>query len=68
MDGWRSRMLLATLLFGFGFGFGFSKREGAGIRGIGSLHSFFWLGVAFVLVGSGLRLGCKSTLKDSPSV
>lgn len=36
--------------FGFGFGFGFSKREGAGIRGIGSVHSFFWF-------GSGLRLG-----------
>lgn len=40
--------------FFVGFGFGFSKRDGAGIRGIGSVYSFFWLGVAFVLVGSGL--------------
>lgn len=37
-----------------GFGFGFSKREGAGIRGIGSAYSFFWLGVAFVLAVSRL--------------
>lgn len=35
--------------FFFGFGFGFSKRDGVGIRGIGSAHSF--------LIGSGLRLG-----------
>lgn len=32
--------------------FWFFRREGAGIRGIGSVHSFFWLGVDFVLVGS----------------
>lgn len=46
MDGDREFYLL---LFFFGFGFGFSKREGPGIRGIGSAHSF--------LIGSGLRLG-----------
>lgn len=48
------------------------KREGAEIRGIGSVHSFLlgsglrldwewlssWLGVTF-------RLGCKSTMKGS---
>lgn len=38
----------ATLLF-FWVWFWFFKREGAGIRGIGSVHSF--------LIGSGLRLG-----------
>lgn len=47
-DGDRECYLL-LFFFGFGFGFGFSKREGAGIREIGSVHSF--------LIGSGLRLG-----------
>lgn len=27
-DGWRSRMLLATLFFGFDFGFGFGFQSG----------------------------------------
>lgn len=62
-DGWRSRILLATLFCWFWFWF--FEREGAGIRGIGSVHSFLigsglssWLGVTF-------RLGCKSTMKGS---
>lgn len=48
-DGWRSRMLLATLFLVLVF-----KRVGSGIRGIGSAHSFFWLGVDFVLIRSDL--------------
>lgn len=46
--GWRSRMLLFFFLVLVLV----LKRDGAGIRGIGSVHSFFWLGVDFVLVGS----------------
>lgn len=53
--------------FGFGFGFGFSsgrvrESEELGVRilSFGWEWTSSWLGVAF-------RLGCKSTMKGSPS-
>lgn len=62
-DGDRECYLL-LFFFGFGFDFGFSGgmvRESEEL-GVCILSC---LGVDFVLVGSGLRLGCKSTLKGS---
>lgn len=58
--------------FGFGFGFGFSSGRVRESEELG-MRILSWLGVDFVLVGSGLlswlgvtfRLGCKSTMKGS---
>lgn len=63
-DGWRSRVLLATLFFLLVLVLVFQsgmvrESEELGVRILSCL------GVAFVLVGSGLRLGCKSTMKGS---
>lgn len=65
MDGDREFYLL--LFFFVGFDFGFSSGRVRELEELGVRILSFGLGVDFVLVGSGLRLGCKSTMKGSPS-
>lgn len=60
-DGWRSR-ILHFFFVGFGFGFSSGRVRESEELGVCILS---WLGVDFVLVGSGLRLGYKSTMKGS---
>lgn len=64
MDGDRECYLLLFFV-GFGFGFGFSGGMVRELEELGVCILSFGLGVDFVLVGSGLRLGCKSTIKGS---